>query len=72
MLAEAPYQVAKVLDTLAPSSREALFNAAYPEQERTHRIFPITLLDVLPHQLRDRKRHECLPCAKSGKTGEER
>ncbi|WP_339835524.1 HEAT repeat domain-containing protein [Paenibacillus sp. FSL R7-0272] len=55
MLAEAPFQVAKVLDTLAPSSREALFNAAYPVQERTNRMFPMALLDVLPHQLRDKE-----------------
>ncbi|MGO4531786.1 HEAT repeat domain-containing protein [Paenibacillus sp. 2TAF8] len=55
MLAEAPLQVAKVLDTLAPSSREALFNAAYPEQERINRMFPTDLLDVLPHLLRDKE-----------------
>ncbi|WP_366290893.1 HEAT repeat domain-containing protein [Paenibacillus sp. AN1007] len=55
MLAEAPYQVAKVLDTLAPSIREALFDAAYPEQERKTRMFPTALLDVLPHQLRDKE-----------------
>ncbi|WP_434752885.1 HEAT repeat domain-containing protein [Paenibacillus amylolyticus] len=55
MLAEAPFQVAKVLDTLAPSSREALFHAAYPKQERTNRTFPMALLDVLPHQLRDKE-----------------
>lgn len=55
MLADAPFQVAKVLDTLAPSIREALFNAAYPEQERTNRVFPMTLLDVLPHHLRDKE-----------------
>lgn len=55
LLAAAPYQVAKVLDTLAPSSRGALFEAAYPEQERKLRMFPMSLLDVLPHQLRDQE-----------------
>ncbi|MBR2566016.1 MAG: HEAT repeat domain-containing protein [Paenibacillus sp.] len=55
MLAESPLQVAKVLDVLAPSSREALFNAAYPVDERKNRIFPMALLDVLPHQLRDKE-----------------
>lgn len=33
----------------------ALFEAAYPEQERKLRMFPMSLLDVLPHQLRDQE-----------------
>ncbi len=39
----------------APSSRQAMFDAAYPEAERKTRVFPTSLLDVLPHQLRDKE-----------------
>lgn len=53
ILSDNPTHLAKVLDTLAPSKRTAIFNAAYPEYERKLRVFPISLLDVLPHQLRD-------------------
>ncbi|WP_340015691.1 HEAT repeat domain-containing protein [Paenibacillus sp. FSL K6-1318] len=55
LLADEPMHVAIVLDTLAPSSREAIFDAAYKENERRTRIFPVSLLDVLPHQLRDKE-----------------
>jgi len=55
LLADKPEHLAKVLDTLAPSCREAMFDAAYKEDERKTRIFPMQLLDVLPHQLRDKE-----------------
>lgn len=55
LLADKPVHLAKVLDTLAPSSREAMFDAAYKEEERKTRIFPMQLLDVLPHRLRDKE-----------------
>ncbi|WP_338541648.1 HEAT repeat domain-containing protein [Paenibacillus tundrae] len=55
LLADQPVHVAKVLDTLAPSSRQAMFEAAYPETERKTRLFSTSLLDVLPHQLRDKE-----------------
>ncbi|WP_251418272.1 MULTISPECIES: HEAT repeat domain-containing protein [Paenibacillus] len=55
LLADQPVHVAKVLDTLAPSCREAMFDAAYKEDERKTRIFPMPLLDVLPHRLRDKE-----------------
>ena len=41
LLADKPVHLAKVLDTLAPSSREAMFDAAYKEDERKTRIFPM-------------------------------
>ncbi|MGF9697184.1 HEAT repeat domain-containing protein [Paenibacillus sp. MABNR03] len=55
LLADQPVHLAKVLDTLAPSNREAIFDAAYKEDERKTRIFPMPLLDVLPHRLRDKE-----------------
>ncbi|MFS0860651.1 HEAT repeat domain-containing protein [Paenibacillus taichungensis] len=55
LLADQPVHLAKVLDSLAPSCREAMFDAAYKEDERKKRIFPMTLLDVLPHRLRDKE-----------------
>jgi len=55
LLIDEPMHLAKVLDTLAPSSREAIFDKAYKENERRTRIFPTPLLDVLPHQLRDKE-----------------
>ncbi|WP_433707982.1 HEAT repeat domain-containing protein [Paenibacillus illinoisensis] len=55
LLADQPVHLARVLDTLAPSHREAIFDAAYPEEERKTRNFPTLLLDVLPHQLRDKE-----------------
>ncbi|PAD71469.1 hypothetical protein CHH67_24325 [Paenibacillus campinasensis] len=55
LLADQPAHLAKVLDTLAPSCREAIFHAAYKEDERKTRVFPMPLLDVLPHRLRDKE-----------------
>ncbi|CAH1221913.1 HEAT repeat domain-containing protein [Paenibacillus sp. JJ-223] len=55
LLADQPLHVAKVLDALAPSCRAAIFDAAYPENERKTRVFPKQLLDVLPHRLRDKE-----------------
>lgn len=55
LLADRPEHVAKVLDTLAPSCRVAMFDAAYKEDERKTRMFPMPLLDVLPHRLRDKE-----------------
>ena len=40
LLADQPVHLARVLDTLAPSHREAIFDAAYPEEERKTRNFP--------------------------------
>lgn len=52
LLAEQPLHVAKVLDTLAPSLRGLVFEATYKEDDRSMRLFPTSLLDVLPHRLR--------------------
>ncbi|UKS26600.1 HEAT repeat domain-containing protein [Paenibacillus sp. HWE-109] len=55
LLADQPLHVAKVLDTLAPSWRGSIFEAAYKEEGRGMRIFPMQLLDALPHLLRDKE-----------------
>lgn len=55
LLADQPVHLAKMLGTLAPSCREAIFNDVYKEKERKTRIFPMPLLDVLPHLLRNKE-----------------
>ncbi|WP_246246094.1 HEAT repeat domain-containing protein [Paenibacillus lemnae] len=55
LLADQPEHTAKVLDAIAPSLREGMFNAAYKADERKTRILPLSLLDVLPHTLRDKE-----------------
>lgn len=55
LLADQPLHVAEVLDTLAPSRRGAIFEAVYNDESRRTRIFPESLLDALPHQVRDRE-----------------
>lgn len=60
LLAEQPIHVAKVLDTLAPSWRGVVFEAAYKEEDRRNCVFPTFLLDVLPHRLRDREAERML------------
>ncbi|GIP19367.1 hypothetical protein J40TS1_50090 [Paenibacillus montaniterrae] len=55
LLADQPVHLAKMLGTLAPSCREAIFNDVYKEDERKTRIFPMPLLDVLPHLLRNKE-----------------
>jgi hypothetical protein len=60
LLAQQPLHVAKVLDTLAPSWRGAIFEAAYKEEDRSKRVFPTLLLDVLPHRLRDQEAERML------------
>ncbi|WP_082673028.1 HEAT repeat domain-containing protein [Paenibacillus senegalimassiliensis] len=55
LLADKPLHVAKVLDTLAPACRGAIFAAVYDGETRRMSIFPEPLLDALPHQVRDRE-----------------
>ncbi|WP_020618956.1 HEAT repeat domain-containing protein [Paenibacillus daejeonensis] len=50
-----PMHVAKILDALAPSRRGEVFEAAYGEEGRQRRLFPVALLDGLPHRLREQE-----------------
>lgn len=55
ILAEQPFYMARLLHTLAPSQRAAVFAAAYPEPTRQGRVWEEALLDELPHDLREQE-----------------
>jgi hypothetical protein len=55
LLADSPIHVANLLDHTAPSKREEIFEAVFPENERQNHIFPECLLYTLPHTLRTKE-----------------
>lgn len=55
ILAGQPVHMARLLHTLAPSQRTAVFAAAYPEPTRQGRVWEEAILDELPHDLREQE-----------------
>jgi hypothetical protein len=55
LLFEEPSRLAELLEAVAPSEREGLFQAACEGRDTAHTWWDRELLDVLPHRLRERE-----------------